>query len=78
MAKELTDLDICVVLAYAENNMVVTDTARALFMHRNTVQYHLDVTLEKTGLSPMKFYDLVKLVKKLKKWRGKDGDQENL
>lgn len=73
MAKELTVLDIHVVLAYAENNMIVAETARALFMHRNTVQYHLDVTRDKTGLSPMKFYDLVKLVGILKERRGEDG-----
>ena len=73
MAKELTVVDIHVVLAYAENNMVVTDTARALFMHRNTIQYHLDVVAKKTGLSPMKFYDLIKLVEMLKERRGEDG-----
>ena len=69
MAKELTDLDICVVLSFADNDMDATKTGRKLFMHRNTVQYHLDVVKKKTGLSPMKFYDLVKLVGMLKKRR---------
>ena len=73
MAKELTDLDICVVLAYADNNMNVVETGRKLFMHRNTIQYHLDVAGKKTGLSPMRFYDLVKLVGMLKERRDKDG-----
>lgn len=72
MAKELTDLDICVVLAFADNDMDATKTGRKLFMHRNTIQYHLDVTLEKTGLSPTKFYDLIKLVEMLKEQEGKD------
>lgn len=73
MAKELTDIDICVVLAYADNDMDVTKTGRQLFMHRNTIQYHLDVAGKKTGLSPMKFYDLVELVGMLKERRGEDG-----
>ena len=73
MAKGLTDVDIRVVLAFADNNMSVVETGRKLFMHRNTIQYHLDVTGEKTGLSPMKFYDLVKLVGMLKERRDEDG-----
>ena len=70
MAKELTDLDAHVVLAYADNNMNVSETGRKLFMHRNTVQYHLDVAGKKTGLNPLKFYDLVKLVGILERTEG--------
>jgi sugar diacid utilization regulator len=72
LPKELTDLDICVVLAYAENNMNVVETGRKMFMHRNTIQYHLDVARKKTGLCPMKFFDLVKLVETLRERRGED------
>jgi carbohydrate diacid regulator len=70
MREYLTDLDVQVVLAYADNNMNASETARNLFMHRNTVQYHLDVAGKKTGLSPLKFYDLVKLVGILKETEG--------
>ena len=70
--KELTDLDICVVLAFADNDMDATKTGRKLFVHRNTVQYHLDVVGKKTGLSPMKFYDLVRLVCIYGDWRRVD------
>lgn len=70
MVEHLTDTDIHVVLAYADNNMNVSETGRKLFMHRNTVQYHLDVAGKKTGLSPLKFYDLVKLVGILKETEG--------
>lgn len=62
MPKELTDDDIRVVLAYADNDMSVTETGRKLFLSRNTVKYHLESVGKKTGLSPLKFYDLVKLV----------------
>ena len=73
MPKELTDVDVRVVLAYADNNTNVVETGRKLFMHRNTIQYHLDVAGKKTGLSPMRFYDLVKLVGMLKERRDEDG-----
>ena len=73
MPKELTDDDIRVVLAFAENNMNAAETGQKLFLHRNTVRYHLESVGKKTGLNPLKFYDLVKLVRRLKKRRGEDG-----
>lgn len=49
---------------YAERcNMNVTDVARAIFTHRNTVLYHLNKVKQQTGLDPRRFYDLVELVK---------------
>jgi DNA-binding PucR family transcriptional regulator len=34
--------DAHIVVAMANHNMKVTDVARAIFAHRNTVLYHLD------------------------------------
>lgn len=45
------------------DNMNVTDVARAIFTHRNTVLYHLNKVKQQTGLDPRRFYDLVELVK---------------
>lgn len=45
------------------SNMNATDVARAIFVHRNTVLYHLDKVKRQTGLDPRRFYDLVELVK---------------
>lgn len=45
------------------HNMNVTDVARAIFTHRNTVLYHLNKVKQQTGLDPRRFYDLVELVK---------------
>lgn len=70
MAKDITDLDARVVLAFADNNMNATETGKKLFMYRTTVRYHLEIVEEKTGLSPFKFYDLVKLVGILKVTEG--------
>ena len=55
--------DAHIVVAMANHNMNVTNVARAIFMHRNTVTYHLDKVKQQTGLDPRRFYDLVELVK---------------
>jgi carbohydrate diacid regulator len=61
--KKLTDVDIKVIIEFANNNMNVSETARHLFMHRNTVIYHLEKVKQITGLSPFNFYDLIQLLK---------------
>lgn len=55
--------DAHIVIAMANHNMNVTDVARAIFAHRNTVLYHLDKVKRQTGLDPRRFYDLIELVK---------------
>ena len=47
---------------FAENSMKLTDTAQAMFIHRNTLVYRLDKIRRTTGLNPYWFYDLCKLV----------------
>lgn len=71
MKEYLTDVDVQVVLTFADNDMSVTETGRKLFLSRNTVKYHLESVGKKTGLSPLKFYDLVKLVGILKETEGR-------
>lgn len=36
---------------FIENNMNITSTAKALYIHRNTLQYRLDKFIEKTGIN---------------------------
>ena len=55
-----TDKEI--LIAFAECNMNVSETARVMTYHRNNVDYHLQKIEEKTGLNPKCFYDLVKLL----------------
>ena len=55
--------DAHIVIAMANYNMNVTDVARAIFAHRNTVLYHLNKVKQQTGLDPRRFYDLIELVK---------------
>lgn len=55
--------DAHIVVAMANHNMNVTDVARTIFTHRNTVLYHLNKVKQQTGLDPRRFYDLVELVR---------------
>ncbi len=41
------------------NQLNVSETARALFLHRNTLLYRIDKLKEKTGLDPREFSDAV-------------------
>ena len=58
----LTDVDREVLRGYAENDMNISRTAAALYMHRNGVCYHLAKVQRITGLNPKKFEDLSRLV----------------
>lgn len=51
-----------IVLALAEGDMKPTKAKEKTFLHRNTVLYHIKQIKEETGLDPLKFYDLCKLV----------------
>lgn len=51
-----------VILTLADANLNVNETARRLFMHRNSVEYHIEKVKRNTGLDPTKFHDLCKLL----------------
>lgn len=51
-----------IVKAFADCNMNVQATANSMCYHRNTIIYHLQKVKKDTGLDPMRFYDLVKLL----------------
>ena len=59
----MTDIEKEIILAYAENDMNATLTAKETFHHYQTVHYQLHNIREKYGLEPHNFYDLVELVK---------------
>ena len=44
---------------FLENNLNVSETARILFLHRNTLTYRLDKIEKQTGLNVRKFSDAV-------------------
>ena len=55
--------DAHIVVMMANHSMNIGEVSRKLFMHRNTVTYHLDKVKRQTGLDPRRFDDLVELVK---------------
>jgi hypothetical protein len=58
----MTDLDKSVLIAFAENQMNKSKTGEALFMHRNTIDYHLKKVKEETGKDPNDFFELASLL----------------
>lgn len=61
--RELTEREKDIIQTFAECNMKSMATAQALYLHRNTVVYHLEKIERETGLNPLNFYDLIKLLK---------------
>lgn len=57
----MNDKDKEVIKNLCDCNMNVTQTARVMFVHRNTVVYHIEKIREETNLDALRFYDLVKL-----------------
>ncbi|MGL5675946.1 MAG: CdaR family transcriptional regulator [Cellulosilyticaceae bacterium] len=49
---KLTKEEVMLLEKYYTYNMSLKETAEALFIHKNTVQYRLDKIAEKTGLNP--------------------------
>lgn len=54
--------DAHIVIAMANHNMNVTDVARAIFAHRNTVLYHLDKVLDNEQAKQLADYAVKKEV----------------
>ena len=51
-----------VIVKLARNNINAAATAREMFMHRNTVDYHIRMIYRNTGKNPLSFYDLLELL----------------
>lgn len=70
----MNEKDIEIIRAMADLSMNVSEVSRTLFMHRNTVIYHLGRIKKETGLDPQKFCDLAELVNKVG-WRPSQEEQ---
>ncbi|MCK4308450.1 MAG: helix-turn-helix domain-containing protein [Candidatus Atribacteria bacterium] len=60
---------------FFDNNLSITQTAKALFIHRNTLLYRLERVKKITGLDPKKFDDAVLLRIALKMKIYQEGDK---
>lgn len=58
----MTPLDKEIIKGMADNNMNMNAVARGLYMHPNTVLYHIEKVQRETGLNARKFYDLAELL----------------
>lgn len=67
---KLNRVDIDIVQAYADNNMVLQRAAEASHYARTSVRYRFDRVYKITGLDPRDFYQLHELVKEINAWKG--------
>ena len=67
--KTMDERDVNVILLLADHGIKISEAARAGYMHRNTVLYHIKNIKKETGLDPTNFYDLCKLVEMVKRER---------
>lgn len=63
---ELTPVHRQIIKALADNDMKVSEVARALFMHRNTILYNVARIKKITDKDPLNFFDLHDLVREVK------------
>jgi sugar diacid utilization regulator len=61
----LTPLDKEIIKGMADHNMDMAAVGRGLYMHRNTVVYHVERVKRETGLNARKFYDLAELLERI-------------
>ena len=62
MNKKLTQAEKETLMAYADNDMNLTATAKEMYCHYTTIWYRMDRVAIKTGLNPKCFYELVELM----------------
>lgn len=68
----LSDIDISIIEKMCECDMNRKRVAKAVYMHRNTVDYHIFGIKEQTGYDIRKFHDLVALSNMIKDRERKD------
>lgn len=54
---DVRDEELVTVYAFFDNNLNISETARKLFIHRNTLVYRLEKIQRKTGLDVRVFED---------------------
>lgn len=73
--KKINEFLLETLQGFFDNNLSITKTAKALFIHRNTLLYRLRRVKEITGLDPKKFDDAVQLRVALKMKIYQDGEK---
>jgi len=73
--KKINEFLLETLQGFFDNNLSITQTAKALFIHRNTLLYRLGRVKKITGLDPKKFDDAVQLRVALKMKIYQDGEK---
>ncbi len=58
--------DAEIIVKLADNGLDISPTGRALFLHPNTVKYHIRKIHRETGKNPRDFYDMCELLPQAK------------
>ena len=69
----MTQRDKEILTAFAESSMNAALASRKLFLHRNSVVYHLQKVKEETGLDPYNLFHLAELLG----WKRRDNNETN-
>lgn len=59
-------LDAEIIVKLAENGLDIAPTARAMYLHANTLKYHIRKIQKETGKNPRDFYDMCYLLPRAK------------
>jgi len=59
--KKINEFLLETLQGFFDNNLSITQTAQAIYVHRNTLLYRLRRVKEITGLDPKKFDDAIQL-----------------
>lgn len=51
-----------IIMLLAEHSLNVTPVSRALYIHRNSIMYHIRGIKKRTGKDPLDFYDMCELI----------------
>ncbi len=73
--KKINEFLLETLQGFFDNNLSITQTAKALFIHRNTLLYRLERVKKITGLDPKKFDDAIQLRIALKMKIYQEGDK---
>lgn len=65
--------DVRIILELANHSMNISEAAKVVYLHRNTIVYRIKRIKRITGLDPTNFYDLCKLVQMVKERGANDG-----
>ena len=60
---KMTEFELKMIKMLAECDMSLQKAANKLYVHRNTLTYHIEKIKQRTRLDARRFYDLLKLLK---------------